>query len=85
MYVISQDKCKKCKICVKNCPIGAITAVDSPEKKIEIQDSCVECRVCVRVCPFGAITEISPTDGAVQCGHCSIGCQIPVGSTGASL
>ena len=29
MLKINQEKCKKCQICAKNCPIGAIAVVES--------------------------------------------------------
>jgi indolepyruvate ferredoxin oxidoreductase alpha subunit len=52
--VINQDKCKKCKMCVKTgCP-----AVHSGDI-IQIDDtSCTGCTVCKQVCPFDAIEEV---------------------------
>jgi indolepyruvate ferredoxin oxidoreductase alpha subunit len=51
---IDQEKCKKCKSCVKTgCP--AITAGD----QITINpDSCTGCSVCRQVCAFDAIREV---------------------------
>ncbi len=51
---IDQEKCRKCKTCVKTgCP--AITAAD----QITINpDSCTGCSVCRQVCPFDAIKEV---------------------------
>jgi indolepyruvate ferredoxin oxidoreductase alpha subunit len=51
---IDQEKCKKCKACVKTgCP--AITSGD----QITINpDSCTGCSVCRQVCPFDAIKEV---------------------------
>ena len=85
MLKINQEICKKCQICVKNCPIGAIEVTTGEDKKktVSITDMCVECNVCRRVCPFGAIANADPVDGIVQCGSCSIQCKVPVGSTGA--
>ena len=85
MLKINQDICKKCQICVKNCPIGAIEVATGEDKKkvVTISDMCVECNVCRRVCPFGAISNADPVEGIVQCGSCSIQCKVPVGSTGA--
>ena len=85
MLKINQDICKKCQICVKNCPIGAIEVTTGEDKKktVTITDMCVECNVCRRVCPFGAIAGADPVEGIVQCGSCSIQCKVPVGSTGA--
>lgn len=87
MYQINPEVCKKCQICAKNCPIGAIhVEFDEGGKKavnVQISDMCVECNVCKRVCPFGAISNGERVEGFVQCGSCSIQCKIPVGSTGA--
>lgn len=84
MLKINQDVCKKCRICMKNCPIGAIEAgEDDGGKYVRITAACVECNVCRRVCPFGAIEGAEPVDGVVQCSSCSVQCKIPVGSTGA--
>lgn len=51
--VIDQEKCTKCKLCVKTgCP-----AIYSGET-IEINaDACTGCNVCKQVCPFDAIKE----------------------------
>ncbi len=51
---IDQDKCKKCKSCVKTgCP--AISSGDS----ITINpESCTGCSICRQVCPFEAIKEV---------------------------
>ncbi len=51
---INQDKCTKCKMCVKTgCP-----AIYSGEQ-IEINpDPCTGCGVCRQVCKFGAIEEV---------------------------
>ena len=84
MFRIKEDVCKKCRICMKNCPIGAIEAGEEDGKKfVRITDRCVECNVCRRVCPFGAIEGGDLKDGTVQCSSCSIQCKVPVGSTGA--
>lgn len=85
MLKINQEKCKKCQICAKNCPIGAIAVEPGADGKkvVSITNMCVECNVCRRVCPFGAIDGAEKTEGMVQCHSCSIQCKVPVGSTGA--
>lgn len=52
--IIDQDKCTKCKACVRTgCP-----AINSGEK-IEIDpEPCTGCAVCMQVCPFDAIREV---------------------------
>ncbi len=84
MYVIDRTLCKKCKLCVKNCPIGAIEEVtEGDEKYVRIGGNCVECNICRRVCSFGAIAAGDRADGVLTCSSCSVQCKIPVGSTGA--
>jgi len=54
--VIDQDKCKKCKSCLKiACPAialkdGVIAIVD--------RDACTACGLCMQVCKFGAISKV---------------------------
>ncbi|NLY70497.1 MAG: indolepyruvate ferredoxin oxidoreductase subunit alpha [Clostridiales bacterium] len=50
-YEIVQDKCTKCKICVRTgCP-----AIISGEQIVIDADSCTGCSICYQVCPFDAI------------------------------
>lgn len=84
MLGINEDKCKKCKICMQNCPIGAIKAtVENGHKKMSITAACVECLICKRVCPFDAIDGRGSAAAAIQCSSCPVQCKIPEGSTGA--
>lgn len=51
---IDQDKCKKCKTCVKTgCP-----AIFSGESITINKDACTGCSICRQVCPFDAIQEV---------------------------
>ena len=52
---IIKSKCTKCMMCVKVCPVGAISLVKN-EIKID-RKKCMEvrCLKCVEVCPVGAI------------------------------
>ena len=62
-YVVDVDKCKGCKLCMKNCPAGAIAVNPSNEVKegkklpyVLIDTSkCVKCGACIDNCKFGAI------------------------------
>jgi len=51
---IEEDLCKKCEICVKSCPVDAITI----NKEISLIDPkvCVKCFCCHEVCPYKAIS-----------------------------
>lgn len=54
---IDEEKCKKCGICAKNCPVGAIEGqVGKVTFKIN-QDKCIKCGVCITKCPFKAISK----------------------------
>lgn len=49
---IFEDVCKKCGICVKSCPSGAITL--EPHAFID-QKKCIKCYCCHELCPNGAV------------------------------
>lgn len=78
---IDLERCNGCGLCVKDCPVAAVSLSD---KKAVIGQGCVECRTCLRVCPREAvIDEVIPVPGAQECGHCPVGCRVPEGLTGA--
>lgn len=54
---IDEDKCKKCGICAKNCPVNAINGeIGKVPFKIN-KDKCIKCGVCISKCPFKAISK----------------------------
>ena len=55
-YTIMDDPCKKCGICAKTCPVGAISG-KVKEKFVIDQDKCVKCGACMEKCPFKAIVK----------------------------
>jgi uncharacterized protein (DUF362 family) len=56
---IDTDKCKKCMMCLKNCPKGAIHL--SVDNNIQIDTSeCISCMVCMEICPFAAVKSKLP-------------------------
>ncbi|NPV43330.1 MAG: 4Fe-4S binding protein [Firmicutes bacterium] len=81
MITVNAEKCRGCGICVKNCPLNAVTVKD---KTAIIGDSCVSCNICARVCPFDALSKIEETrPGYVTCRSCPVNCSIPPAKTGA--
>lgn len=52
-FSIDPDKCKRCGICAKNCPVDIITG--DKNTPYVINDGCIKCGNCYRVCPFDAV------------------------------
>jgi NADH-quinone oxidoreductase subunit F len=59
-YYIEPEKCQACLICLRNCPVEAITDGKDLVHIID-QDKCIKCGICLDVCPprFGAVTRLS--------------------------
>jgi len=59
-FYILPDKCQGCGICLRNCPVGAITG-DKRMVHIIDQDKCTKCGTCFNVCPerFDAVVKVS--------------------------
>ncbi len=53
-FIIDTDTCKRCSICKKNCPTGAISG-DKNTPFVIGQDKCVKCGICMEKCPFKSI------------------------------
>ena len=53
-YKIQDDICKKCGLCSRNCPVGAITGKVKEHFEIN-QEKCIKCGTCMSKCPFKAI------------------------------
>ena len=54
-FTIIEEKCKRCAMCVKKCPTGAITGEVKKQHIID-NEKCVGCGKCVSVCKFDAIS-----------------------------
>lgn len=64
-YEISEDPCRGCELCAKDCAPNAITFYevqgdqDKTQKKAIIeQEACIKCGNCMIVCPFDAVKEV---------------------------
>ncbi|HEY92999.1 MAG TPA: 4Fe-4S binding protein [Dehalococcoidia bacterium] len=59
-YYIEPSKCQACMICLRNCPVEAISGGKNQIHVID-QAKCIKCGVCFDACPtrFGAVIKIS--------------------------
>ena len=82
--ILDTEKCNICGLCVRECPLGAVTMKDG--KVLQFGENCVVCGLCVSICPVQAITpppeEIHAESTAV-CDHCPVACRIPPQCLGA--
>jgi heterodisulfide reductase subunit A len=62
-YII-QDKCDRCEICIKVCPVAAVEK--SPEAITINPISCIGCGICVPRCPPGAIELKNSTEAQLM-------------------
>lgn len=52
---INKDLCKKCSLCLKKCPVSAITG-NREEGFVIDTEKCIKCMACVSACKFNAIS-----------------------------
>ncbi|MEA1959044.1 MAG: NADH-quinone oxidoreductase subunit NuoF [Chloroflexota bacterium] len=59
-YYILPDKCQACQICLRECPVDAISGGKNLVHVID-QKKCTKCGTCIEVCParFSAVVKIS--------------------------
>ena len=61
---VDQDKCVGCGICVKICPVNAISMKNG--KAIIDQKKCIHCKKCRPICPVKAIKHNSTNPNATR-------------------
>ncbi len=54
-FCIDEKKCPGCGLCVKACPVQAITFMSKRKPVILDQAKCIKCGVCYDVCRLGAV------------------------------
>jgi NADH:ubiquinone oxidoreductase subunit F (NADH-binding)/(2Fe-2S) ferredoxin/Pyruvate/2-oxoacid:ferredoxin oxidoreductase delta subunit len=59
-YYIDPEKCQACMICLRQCPVGAISGGKNQIHVID-QAKCTKCNTCFEVCPprFSAVQRLS--------------------------
>ena len=53
-YTVDEEKCTGCMVCLKNCPVKAITGERKQVHSIN-QETCTKCGVCFSKCKFDSI------------------------------
>ena len=54
LYIeINHERCRKCNLCLLNCPAKAISINDN--KLMINKNNCISCLICHEICPEGAI------------------------------
>jgi NADH-quinone oxidoreductase subunit F len=54
-YLIDEKKCPGCGLCVKACPVEAITPMGKKKPVVLDQEKCIKCGVCYDVCNLDAV------------------------------
>ena len=52
---IDPDKCKKCSLCAKNCPVDAISGEVGKTAFVIDPNKCIKCGACITNCRFNAV------------------------------
>ena len=55
IYSIDPEKCRKCSLCSKKCPVDAIHGVVGKEPYVIDTKKCIKCGMCIASCKFGAV------------------------------
>ncbi|MGN0626883.1 MAG: NADH-ubiquinone oxidoreductase-F iron-sulfur binding region domain-containing protein [Oscillospiraceae bacterium] len=57
-YKINEDKCKKCSLCSRKCPVNAISGEVGKTAFSIDQAKCIKCGMCMASCKFGAVEKV---------------------------
>lgn len=57
-YSIDADACRKCSLCAKQCPTGAISGIPGQTPYVINQEQCIKCGACVSACHFNAVLRV---------------------------
>ena len=57
-YSIDAEKCKKCSLCAKNCPVNAISGEVGKTPYVIDTEKCIKCGACVTSCKFNAVERV---------------------------
>ncbi len=57
-YAIVLEKCKKCGLCLRNCPVKAISG-DREKGYVIDEKLCTRCGQCVETCKFKAVIQVN--------------------------
>ncbi|MDD5728807.1 MAG: NADH-ubiquinone oxidoreductase-F iron-sulfur binding region domain-containing protein [Victivallales bacterium] len=55
---LDQSKCVKCKLCIKNCPVAAVS-----DDFVIDNNKCTRCNTCIEVCPKNTIFRVKKGEG----------------------
>lgn len=54
-YEVDPDRCRKCGLCARQCPVSAISGAVGKETYHIDMDKCIKCGNCIKACHFSAI------------------------------
>ena len=50
-----KSKCKKCQLCIPDCPTGCISFNEDEDTIVRDKNRCLRCSICYQTCPFSVI------------------------------